>query len=409
MSVQKSVDNLVVVGIDTACVARSAVEMGYKTYVVDHFGDVDIRRVCLKYKATIEQAEGASSERIAQQFRPDTLLKNLRSLVRENKIDTVLLSSGLDDWFNILQQVDELAPILGNSPEVVRDVRNRTSFFSGLQSLSIPFPRTMIVSDAERVEDEAEKIGYPVLIKPLRGFGGFGIESADDAETLKQVFPDVAAPGEKVVVQEFIKGIHVSISIIVADGHVEILTINEQLLGLCQAFQLEPFGYCGNVVPASLPDSIFEGCKLLAEKIAKHFSLVGSNGIDLVISKDGTPYVIEVNPRFQGSLECVERVLGINLVHSHVAACINGTLPGVQPTRERYCTRLLLYAPHRVIVPDLTSLEWARDVPLPGSVVEKGEPLCSVLTDAGTRVSSFEEAQRKANLIYRLLRSARSC
>jgi len=405
---QKSIDSLVVLGVDTACVAKSAVELGYKTYVVDHFGDIDVRRFCSRYKATVEQKKGVSCGRIAERFRPDILLRNMRSLVRENKIDAVLLSSGLDDSFNILQQIDELVPILGNSPEVVRGVRDRLKFFKGLRSLSVSFPRTAIVSNPDKLEDAAEKIGYPVVIKPLKGFGGLGVEPAWDQEALEPVSSKAAAAGEKVLVQELIHGVHASISIIVANGHVKVLTVNEQLLGLGSVFQLEPFGYCGNVVPASSSDPIFERCKLLADKIAKCFNLVGSNGIDLVISNEGMPYVIEVNPRFQGSLECVERVLGMNLVHSHIAACLDGTLPDVQPARTRYCTRLILYAPERIVVPDLTRLEWVRDIPFPGSIVEKGEPICSVLADGEDRENSFKEAQRKVDLIFRGLPSAES-
>jgi predicted ATP-grasp superfamily ATP-dependent carboligase len=79
------------------------------------------------------------------------------------------------------------------------------------------------------------------------------------------------------------------------------------LLGLPFVFQQEPFGYCGNIVPLHIAHSTLKKCKAIAEKIALHFGLKGSNGIDIIISNDGTPYVIEVNPRFQGSSECIEK------------------------------------------------------------------------------------------------------
>jgi len=143
----------------------------------------------------------------------------------------------------------------------------------------------------------------------------------------------------------------------------------------------------------------------MAEKLTLHFGLQGSNGIDLVISKDGTPYVIEVNPRFQSTQECVERVLGINLVESHINACLYGSLPNIKEKTSTFCTKLILYAPKRVITPDLRALREVRDVPLPRSTIEKGEPLCSVIAVGKNRDFSFRKARKLAESIYDMLRS----
>jgi predicted ATP-grasp superfamily ATP-dependent carboligase len=174
---------------------------------------------------------------------------------------------------------------------------------------------------------------------------------------------------------------------------------------LPSVFQHEPFGYCGNIVPLKVDGSIFEKCKAIAEKIASHFSLIGSNGIDIVISSNGVPYVIEVNPRFQGTLGCVEKVLGINLVESHMRACLYGELPTVR-SPSKFCTRLILYAPKRVFAPDLAALQDAVDIPLPNSIIEEGEPLCSILAGGKSRNSSFRKAESLARRIYGRLREA---
>jgi hypothetical protein len=184
------------------------------------------------------------------------------------------------------------------------------------------------------------------------------------------------------------------------------LTINEQLLGLHFLFQQEPFGYCGNIVPLYVADSIFKRCKHITEKIASHFGLQGSNGIDLVISKEGTPYVVEVNPRLQGTLECVERVIGINLVKSHVNACLHGSLPTIKERTSTFCTRLILYSPKRIIAPDLVAFREVRDVPLPECIIEKGEPICSIITEGKNRNFSFQKARKLAKSIYNMVHSA---
>jgi hypothetical protein len=181
------------------------------------------------------------------------------------------------------------------------------------------------------------------------------------------------------------------------------MTINEQLIGMPDTFQSEPFGYCGNIVPLHSARLISERCERLTKKIASHFGLVGSNGIDLVISDENVPYVIEVNPRFQGTLECVERVLGINLVRAHVNACVDGSLPTVQKRGIAFNARLILYAPKTVIVPDLTVFQEVRDIPFPETIVEKEAPLCSVVFEGSSRDDSLQKAKELAEAVYGML------
>jgi hypothetical protein len=142
----------------------------------------------------------------------------------------------------------------------------------------------------------------------------------------------------------------------------------------------------------------------VAEKVISHFELVGSNGVDFVISED-TPFVIEVNPRFQGTLECVERVLDINLVEAHINACIEDRIP---PALEAtcYCTRLIIFAPFRCVVPDLTNLEFVRDIPLPNIIVQEGEPLCSIVTGDKSGETSLSKAFSMVRDVKRRLTKA---
>jgi hypothetical protein len=126
----------------------------------------------------------------------------------------------------------------------------------------------------------------------------------------------------------------------------------------------------------------------------------------LVISRKGIPYVIEVNPRFQGTLECVEKVLGINLVEAHVNACLYNFLPNTREKIANVCARLILYAPERVLVPDLTIFTQIRNIPLPECRIDKGEPLCSVVVEGKTRAQVLYEAKEIAKKIYSMLRSA---
>jgi len=317
-----------------------------------------------------------------------------------------LLSSGLDDFSDVLYGLNDLVPILGNSPEVIERIRKKPRFYEELECLGIAHPETVIVKDTDEAKAAAVKIGYPVVVKPVTGFGGVGIRTAENSKEIERAFFEASSFNKDLLVQKFINGTHASASFLVTHKDVKVLTINEQLLGLRFLFQQEPFGYCGNIVPLHFANSILEKCKRIIKKIASHFSLKGSNGIDLVISEEGTPYVVEVNPRFQGTLECVERVLGTNLVKSHIDACLHGFLPTIREKASTFCTRLVLYAPERIIAPDLTVFREVINVPLPGTITEKGEPLCSVITKGNDRELSFQKAKKLAESIYVMLHTA---
>jgi hypothetical protein len=400
------IKNVLVVGVDTVAVASSAKRAGYAVYAADYFSDVDLQMVCSECMAMIAQGKGKSCGRITSNFKPEALLEMAKNLSKKHRMDAVLLSSGLDDHFHILYELNDLIPILGNSPSVIQNVREKPKFFDALKRLKVPHPETVIVKDVLEAKAAAAKIGYPVIVKPIKGFGGTSVKLARNPIEVERAFSEVSALGENVLVQTFINGVHASMSILVADENVEILSINEQLLGLASVFQHEPFGYCGNIVPLHVANSTFEKCKVIAEKIALYFGLKGSNGVDIVISKSGTPYVIEVNPRFQGTLECVEKVFGINMVKSHIHACLYGVLPEIRDKPSNFCTRLILYAPKRVLVPNLTVFQEVRDIPFPESIIEKGEPLCSILTVGKTRDLSFRKAEKLTRIICSRLRPA---
>ncbi|MEM3616979.1 MAG: ATP-grasp domain-containing protein [Candidatus Bathyarchaeia archaeon] len=393
------VHKLLVIGVDTAFIASSAKSAGYNVYAVDYFDDVDLRWVCDDYKSAIEHYKGEDYKGKSTFFNPHVLLEMTKKFMEKRHVDAVLLSSGLDDHIDILYELNSIAPILGNPPSVIRNVREKQRFFNKLKALGIAYPKTVVVKSIFEAKEAAASIGYPVVLKPEGGFGGIGIRVASTPSEILEAFSSASKMVDKVVVQKLIKGFHASISVLAGKKDVKVLSINEQLLGLPSVYQNEPFGYCGNIVPFQVAESLFEKCHRTAEKIALNFGLMGSNGIDIVISEDEMPYVIEVNPRFQGTLGCVEKVLGINLVDAHVKACLYNQLPTIK-SPSKFCTRLILYAPSRVIVPDLTPLQGVRNIPPPHSIIEKGEPLCSVLAEGENREISLQKANNLAKAIY---------
>jgi len=397
--------NLLAIGIDVVSLANSAKRAGYQVYAVDFFGDQDLKHVCWKSQSIIRQRPGKTCGRLSSDFNPEALLQLTKGLLRRSKVDFALLSSGLDDFPQVLFELNDIIPILGNSPDTIKRVRDKTKFFGELKRLQIRHPKTTIAENFEEARKKSKDVGYPVVVKPLTSVGGASIRKVQNLHGLKRAFRHTHLFHGKILIQEHIYGTPASVSLISSRRGTVVLTVNEQLLGMRELGQQEPYGYCGNTVPLLADEPVISECRGMAEKIASHFSLVGSNGLDLVISEEGAPYAIEVNPRFQATLECVERVLGMNIVNAHVKACAEEVLPTIITNSSACCVRLILFAPRRSIVPDLSTLVEVRDIPLPRVVVERSEPICSLVVEGADRDSSLKEAKKIAGLIFRSLQS----
>jgi predicted ATP-grasp superfamily ATP-dependent carboligase len=386
--------SLLVIGVDNVSLAASAKKAGYQVFAVDHFGDQDLKRVCQESLSVIKQRPGKSCGYLSSDFSPEILLQLTKALLERYEIDAILLSSGLDDSSDILFELNELVPILGNHPSIIKKIREKIKFFNELDCLGIPHPETAVAADPEEAREEAKEIGYPVVVKPSSGFGGAGVRKAENSRELKRAFRKASLLDKKVLVQEYISGTHASASLISSIKGAVTLTLNEQLIGMRELGQRAPFGYCGNVVPLSAPRTVVEACKSVVERIAQHFGLVGSNGIDFVLSEEGIPYVIEVNPRFQGTLECVERVLRMNIVEAHVKACVDGGLPTISKQASVFCARFILFAPQRLVAPELNIFEGVSDIPRPRVILEEGEPLCSLVIEGPTKDYLLQKASK---------------
>ena len=97
--------------------------------------------------------------------------------------------------------------------------------------------------------------------------------------------------------------------------------------------------------------------------------------------------------------ECVEQVLGLNIVRTHMKACFEVSLPKFVNKPSVFCARLILLAQKRLIAPALTNFDQVRDVPMPGAIIEKGEPICSIIIEEETRNFALEKAGILAKLI----------
>ena len=198
---------------------------------------------------------------------------------------------------------------------------------------------------------------------------------------------------------------------VAAAGRAVPLGISRQLIG-DRRFGASGYRYCGNVL-APVGDPQFEsGFALagaahdLASIAAAEFGLVGVNGIDF-IARSGTPYPIEINPRWSASMELVERAFGIGVFATHAAACTRGELPPPPGTLDRAVGKAILFACDPCVVGDTDA--WLadadiRDVPHAGDPIRAGSPVCTVLAEADDAASCEAALVAGAERIYAEMR-----
>ena len=114
-----------------------------------------------------------------------------------------------------------------------------------------------------------------------------------------------------------------------------------------------------------------------AERIASASGCVGTIGIDFMTGD--TVHAIEVNPRFQATLDTIEMATGFNLFGAHVGAC-HGTLPSRRPACRQVAARKILFAEKDMeISRNLVRFSpLIADIPWPGTSFEEGQAVLSV-------------------------------
>jgi predicted ATP-grasp superfamily ATP-dependent carboligase len=136
-----------------------------------------------------------------------------------------------------------------------------------------------------------------------------------------------------------------------------------------------------------------------AEKAAGRSGCIGSVGIDFVAGDDEV-YAIEINPRFQGTLDTVEAAISKNLFLLHVDAC-RGVIPGEMPPAGQYAARRILFAEcHLTVLSDLAPLvPVVSDIPWPGETFGPGEAVVSVHGNGPDRKAALAALDRNMNTV----------
>ncbi|MHC1594568.1 MAG: ATP-grasp domain-containing protein [Methanotrichaceae archaeon] len=309
---------------------------------------------------------------------PNDLARAAREVVQDAldsfSPDAVVLGSGLEDL--VVKGVE----VLNNPAQKVAQVSDKLWLARWLERRGYPTISTALPEDKDKLE------GWPLMVKPRTGAGGWKNRLIWDDED-----EDL---GGDLVVQEWVEGKTASVSVLGDGCQALAVAVNEQMIGT-PWLGARGFRYCGNLTP-------FYGSETaemaeMGEEIVAELGLVGSNGIDFLATDRG-PVVVEVNPRIQGSLDSVELSTGMSIFQAHLLS-FRGDLPERPVHYRRAAGRAILFADRDLITGDLCG-DWVADVPRAGSIFRRDEPVVSILA-AGKNGQDVMDLLRRRSVTMR--------
>ncbi|WP_417464814.1 carbamoyl-phosphate synthase large subunit [Kordiimonas sp.] len=199
-------------------------------------------------------------------------------------------------------------PILGTSPDAIDLAEDRERFQDLVQRLDLKQPENGLARSHEEAVKVAERVGYPVLIRPSYVLGGRAMEIVHDQEGLDRYINEaVQVSGDSpVLIDGFLKdAIEVDVDALSDGENIHIAGIMEHI----EEAGIHSGDSACSLPPYSLPVGIVNEVKRQAKALAKALNVVGLMNVQFAV-KDGEVYLIEVNPRASRTVPFVAKAVG---------------------------------------------------------------------------------------------------
>ena len=354
---------ILILALSGRTLAQAAERAGAEIMLADFFGDMDARALAPWYPLPGTLEDGiAGSE----------LLVWLRTL--RQPIDGIVYGAGFEGDPTLLIELSRIAPLIGNSSQVVAAIKDPFAFAELLRDLRLPHPEVCAVPQPD----------IHWLRKRRGGSGGSHIERVATSSIAVDVahYIQAVAPGRPVS------------ALFVANGReAQVIGFSVQWVAATPA---QPFRYGGCAGPVRLAPKLEDEIARACHAIAAATGLVGINSLDMLIEGDGFT-ILEVNPRPGATLDLFDALGGASLWQCHING-VHGQLParGVFETASARAA-MVLYADQPRYIPP--ALEWDTgfaDIPAPDSRIAAGRPICTVIAIAANPRAARSLAQKRA-------------
>ena len=259
--------------------------------------------------------------------------EDVLNIVEQEKPVGIIVQFGGQTPLNLSVTLSEAGVrILGTSPDSIDRAEDRERFQVMLKKLQILQPENGIATNKQEAIRIADRIGYPVVVRPSFVLGGRAMEIVYDRKDL-EYYTETAvqvSPGKPVLVDRFLDGaVEIDVDAI-SDGQ-------DTVIGGIMEHIEEAGIHSGDsacvLPPVSLEPEILETIMEHTRALARELSVVGLMNIQYAV-RDGIIYVIEVNPRASRTIPFVSKATGLPLANMATQVIMGKTLKEVGLTRE---------------------------------------------------------------------------
>jgi carbamoyl-phosphate synthase large subunit len=244
-------------------------------------------------------------------FEPLTV-EDVLSIYEKEKPEGVIVQFGGQTPLNLANELaDAGVNIIGTSPETIDLAEDRDRFRQIMRKLGIPQPESGMASTLDEAKQIAEKIGYPLMVRPSYVLGGRGMEVVQDEDMLKRYLEAAVGVSTQrpVLIDKFLdNAIEAEADAIsdATDAFVPAVMEHIELAGIHS-------GDSACVIPPiSIAPKDIETIDAYTRKIAIELGVVGLMNIQYAIF-DNTVYVLEANPRASRTVPIVSKVCNVSM------------------------------------------------------------------------------------------------
>ena len=244
-------------------------------------------------------------------FEPLTV-EDVLSIYKKEKPEGMIVQFGGQTPLNIAGElVDAGVEIFGTTVDTIDLAEDRDRFRMMMEEMGIPMPESGMASNLEEALKVANRIGYPLMVRPSYVLGGRGMEVIYDEEMLEQyVLAAVdVTPERPILIDRFLEN--------ALEAEADALSDGTDTFVPAVMEHIEQAGvHSGDsacvIPPVSIPENHLKTINEYTRRIAKELHVVGLMNMQYAIAKD-TVYVLEANPRASRTVPLVSKVCNVSM------------------------------------------------------------------------------------------------
>ena len=322
--------------------------------------------------------------------------EDVKSIVNIEKPDGAVVQFGGQTAIKLTESLMKMGvPILGTSAENVDKAEDRELFDEILEQCQIPRPTGGTVYTAQEAKEVANRLGYPVLVRPSYVLGGQGMQIAINDHDIDEFIGIInrIAQDHPILVDKYLQGKEIEVDAVCDGEDILIPGIMEHIerAGIHSGDSISV--YPAQSLSQAAKDKIAEYTK----RLAKSLHVIGLINIQFIVCGDEDVYVIEVNPRSSRTVPYISKVTGIPIVPLATKVIIGGKIrelgytPGLQKEAEYIAIKMPVFSFEKIRGADISlGPEMKSTGECLGIAKTFGEALYKAFIGAGIKLPKFK-------------------